>query len=158
MEMKLILSSNAKGWNFSENFITEKAMNEPEPWEFGYAAGASRPLVASGRGRRSARCAWSIGKARRGEMYGGLGTTDGFGLKADVALCGAGGEIGHSSAALGPFRAGFWELNDNSLGVLWRVGVNYEFQQFFSRLKRGGRDEHGGGWACAGVALVAWRR
>jgi hypothetical protein len=31
IETKLILSSNAKGWNFSENFIAEKAVNETEP-------------------------------------------------------------------------------------------------------------------------------
>ena len=35
LEMKLILSSNAKGWNISENFIAEKNLNESEPWEFG---------------------------------------------------------------------------------------------------------------------------
>jgi len=31
LEEKLILSSNIKGWNLSENFISEKALNEPEP-------------------------------------------------------------------------------------------------------------------------------
>src|SRR5271154_360642 len=51
MELKLILSSNVRGWNFSENFIAEKALNESEPWEFGYALGVSRPLslVAGGK-------------------------------------------------------------------------------------------------------------
>src|SRR6201995_604012 len=43
LEMKLILSSDVKGWNISENFITEKAFSS-EPWEFGYALGVSRPL------------------------------------------------------------------------------------------------------------------
>ena len=28
LEEKLILSSNVKGWNLSENFISEKALNE----------------------------------------------------------------------------------------------------------------------------------
>ena len=32
-ELKLILSSNLKAWNISENFIAEK---NPTPWEFGY--------------------------------------------------------------------------------------------------------------------------
>src|ERR1700749_4513811 len=42
LELKLILSSNTRGWNISENFIAEKDLNEPEPWEFGYALGVSR--------------------------------------------------------------------------------------------------------------------
>ena len=44
LELKLILSSNVRGWNISENFISEKNLTEPEPWEFGYAFGVSRPL------------------------------------------------------------------------------------------------------------------
>ena len=48
IEGKLILSSNVKGWNISENFIAEKAVNESEPWEFGYALAASRPLALVG--------------------------------------------------------------------------------------------------------------
>jgi hypothetical protein len=32
LEMKLILGSNFHGWNVSENFITEKDLNESEPW------------------------------------------------------------------------------------------------------------------------------
>src|SRR5271166_5421230 len=34
LEEKLILSSNVKGWNISENFISEKNITKPEPWEF----------------------------------------------------------------------------------------------------------------------------
>ena len=135
MEMKLILSSNAKGWNFSENFITEKAMNEPEPWEFGYAAGASRPLSLRAGAKECALCLehWWAGA----EMYGGLGTTDGFGLKATSHYV---APTVRWDIPRGPsiaFSPGFG-LNDNSLGVLWRVGVQYEFQLFFSRFKRGG--------------------
>src|SRR5437016_4278604 len=43
-ELKLILSSNFKGWNVSENIIAEKNL-AGEPWEFGYAIGVSRPLA-----------------------------------------------------------------------------------------------------------------
>ena len=52
-ELKLILSSNFKGWNVSENLISEKNLNN-SPWEFGYAVGVSRPLalVASLEGLR----------------------------------------------------------------------------------------------------------
>ena len=38
LEMKLILGSNFKGFNFSENFIAEKEFSS-DPWEFGYALG-----------------------------------------------------------------------------------------------------------------------
>src|ERR1043166_1209844 len=43
VELKLILGSNFKGWNVSENFIAEKNL-AAEPWEFGYAVAVSRPL------------------------------------------------------------------------------------------------------------------
>jgi hypothetical protein len=43
IETKLILSSNVRGWDISENLIAEKNL-AAEPWEFGYAFGASRPL------------------------------------------------------------------------------------------------------------------
>lgn len=57
LEEKLILSSNIKGWNLSENFISEKALNEPEPWEFGYAGSVAtsrtRRLTSTTAARRS---------------------------------------------------------------------------------------------------------
>ena len=43
LELKLILGSNFRGWNISENIIAEKNLSN-EPWEFGYAWGVSRPL------------------------------------------------------------------------------------------------------------------
>ena len=36
LELKLILGSNFKGWNVSENFLFVKNL-AGEPWEFGYA-------------------------------------------------------------------------------------------------------------------------
>jgi len=51
MEGKLILSSDVKGWNISENMIAEKAVNGSDPWEFGYAIGASRPLSLRARAK-----------------------------------------------------------------------------------------------------------
>jgi hypothetical protein len=44
LEGKLILSSDFKGWNISENFITARNLGH-DPYEFGYAAGGSRALV-----------------------------------------------------------------------------------------------------------------
>ena len=77
MEGKLILSSNPKGWNISENLITEKDMMGGA-WEFGYALGVSRPLalVASSRSCTFCRQNFSAGT----EMYGGLATVHDFGL------------------------------------------------------------------------------
>ena len=71
-ELKLILSSNLKAWNISENFISEKNLGH-EPWEFGYALGAARPLRALGSGRP---CVFCLEKLMAGaEAYGGLGDT-----------------------------------------------------------------------------------
>lgn len=136
MELKLILSSNAKGWNFSENFLTEKNMSGGDPWEFGYAVGASRPLALVAQGRACTLCRENLTAGV--EMYGGLGTTDGLGLH----------DTSHYVAPVvgldlprGPtlrFSPGFG-LNGNSMGVLWRAEVSYEFQQFFSRARRGGK-------------------
>lgn len=131
-ELRLILSSNAKGWNFAENFIAEKNL-AGEPWEFGYALGVSRPLslVASAKACTLCRENFSLGA----EMYGGLGDRYSFGFS-------------HTSHYLAPtvsFRvpegptfnfspsAG---LNHNSHGMLLRFGVSYELNQFASMLRR----------------------
>ena len=54
-ELKLILSSNVKDWNISENFIAEKNLGH-EPWEFGYAVGATRPLRSRASGKPCTFC------------------------------------------------------------------------------------------------------
>ncbi len=59
IETKLILSHQDHGWNTSGNLIAEKNL-AGNPWEFGYALGASHPL---------ARENFSAGI----EAYGGLG-------------------------------------------------------------------------------------
>lgn len=128
MEMKLILSSYFKSWNISENFIAEKAMNESEPWEFGYALGVARPLSNYAGSHNCAFCRQNL--TAGGEMYGGLGTSDGFGLKATSHYIGP--SLGldlqgrFPSVAFSPQ----FGLNDNSVGVLWRFKVSYEIQQF----------------------------
>src|SRR3984957_1119384 len=72
LETKLILSSDYKGWNISENFIGEKNLGH-EPWEFGYAAGASRPLRLAAAPQYCNFCSenFLVGV----EFYGGLGTS-----------------------------------------------------------------------------------
>jgi hypothetical protein len=133
MELKLILSSNTHGWNISENFIAEKALNESEPWEFGYALGASRPLSLTAGSKACVFCRENFSAGV--EMYGGLGTTDGFGWKQTSQYL---APILQFNIPRGPsigFEPAFG-LNANSVGVLWRFKVSYEFELFFSRLRR----------------------
>ena len=77
VELKLILSSNFKGWNVAENMIAEKNI-AGEPWEFGYAVAVSRPLslAASPNACRFCRENFAMGA----ELYGGLGDRYSFGL------------------------------------------------------------------------------
>ncbi len=126
LEGKLILSSNAKGWNFSENVIAEKNLMGG-PWEFGYAIGASRPLALVAQARRCALCRehWSVGA----EIYGGLGTTASPGLHDTSHY--AGPTVSYSPPR-GPRVdcSPQFGLNHNSAGVLWRFKLSYEIQQF----------------------------
>jgi hypothetical protein len=130
LELKLILSSNTHGWNISENFITEKALNESEAWEFGYALGVARPLSLTA-GRRN--CTFCRENFQAGvELYGGLGTTDGFGWKQTSQYL---APIIQLNIPKGPsigFEPAFG-LNANSVGVLWRFKVSYEIEQIFGR-------------------------
>ncbi len=77
LELKLILSSDYKGWNFSENLITEKNV-EHGPWEFGYSLGFSRPLQLAASPNPCRLCAENI--LLGAELYGGLGDHKAFGL------------------------------------------------------------------------------
>ena len=77
LELKLILSSTVKGWNFAENIIAAKNLSN-QPWEFGYALGASRPLALKASAKRCSFCRENITAGV--EMYGGLGDRYSFGL------------------------------------------------------------------------------
>ena len=131
-ELKLILSSNVKGWNISENLIAEKNL-KAEPWEFGYAIGVSRPLslLASPNACRFCRENFSVGA----ELYGGLGDRYSFGLHDTshylapvVNFRMPNGPVFKASPGIG--------LNSHSHGIALRFGVAYEFDQIFSRLRR----------------------
>ena len=133
VEGKLILSSYARGWNFSENMIAEKAVNGNNPWEFGYALAASRPLALAGSPKLCVLCGQNI--AAGAELFGGLGTRYTFGLNRTqhyaaptIALNTPLGWTFKFSPELG--------LNDNSVGVLWRFGTSYEIQQFRDMFRR----------------------
>ena len=130
-ELKLILSSNVKGWNIAENMIAEKNL-AGEPWEFGYAVAVSRPLslTASPNACRFCRENFALGA----ELYGGLGDRYSFGLHdtshylaPTLAFRMPNGPTFSLSPAAG--------LNSNSHGFLLRFGVAYEINQFVSRLR-----------------------
>jgi hypothetical protein len=129
IETKLILSGNARGWNIAVNLIGVKNLRA-EPWEFGYAAGASRPLALAASPGPCTFCRENFSAGV--ELFGGLGTWREFGLHG-------------ASHYLAPVIA--WELpsgpklafspafglNGNSHGVLFRFGVFYEVEQIFGR-------------------------
>ena len=133
IETKLILSSDYHDWNISENFIAAKNFSVSEGVEFGYSFGFFRPLsrLASGTECRLCRENFIVGI----EMYGGLGSTLGFGVR-------------HTAHYGAPVMS--WMLTDNSSlrfspafgltnqsnPVLIRFGYSYEFQGFGSRMSR----------------------
>ncbi len=133
IETKLILSSNIKGWNLSENFIAEKALNESEAWEFGYALAGSRPLALAGSAKSCTFCRQNF--AAGAELFGGLGTSDGFGVAQTEQYLGPTIALNTPSGFTYKFSPEFG-LNDNSAGVLWRFGVSYEIQQFRDLFRR----------------------
>ena len=135
IEAKLILSSHFKGWTIAENFIAEKNIRH-EPYEFGYAAGVSRPLALAARPERCNLCPenFQVGV----ELYGGLGTHADFGLHETshyiaptVAWTLANGVMFKVSPGFG--------LTDNSAGFLMRFGVSFEIAQFGRRHSGGGQ-------------------
>ena len=125
LEAKLILSSHFKGWTIAENFIAEKNVRHA-PFEFGYAAGISRPFALAA---RPDRCNFCPENFQAGvEMYGGLGTHDSFGvhetshyLAPTVAWTLANGTTFKLSPGFGVTGA--------SAGFLLRFGVSYEVAQ-----------------------------
>jgi hypothetical protein len=132
VELKLILSSTVKGWNFSENVLAGKNLSN-HPWEFGYALGASRPLAMKASATRCSFCPQNF--VAGVEMYGGLGDRYSFGLK-------------DTSHYLAPVMA--WNLpsdwtlrlspgfglNDNSHRFLLRWGISREISGFGEMVTR----------------------
>src|SRR6059036_2619242 len=133
LETRLILSSTAHDWNISENFIVEKNLSENEGFEFGYALAVARPLatLASAKNCRFCRENFIAGV----ELYGGLGTTQGFGSH----------DTAHYAAP-----AISWQISDNtslrfspaiglthgSSPALLRLGYSYEIRGFSTKLAR----------------------
>jgi hypothetical protein len=132
IELKLILSSTFKGWNFTENTLAAKNLSN-SPWEFGYALGASRPLALKASAKRCSLCRQNfIGGA---EMYGGLGDRHSFGLRETSHYLAP--VLGWNLPSGWTFRVspGFG-LNDNSHRFLARWGVSREITGFGSMVSR----------------------
>lgn len=133
VETKLILSSDVRGWNISENFIAEKNLIEPDPWEFGYAFGANRPLALAASPRD---CNFCRENFRAGfEMFGGLGDRHNFTFRGTshyfaplIAWSLTNGTTLRFSPAFG--------LTAQSHRALIRVGISYELPAFGRRVQQ----------------------
>jgi hypothetical protein len=132
LESKLILSSDVRHWNVSENFVFEKNFSESEGVEFGYALGVARPLASADSGTH---CVWCRRSVAAGlEMYGGLGSTHGFGLHdtSHYVAPVVSWNIGENSTL--HFSPGFG-VTAGSSPVLLRVGYSYQIEGFGGKVK-----------------------
>ena len=131
-ETRLILSSNLKAWNISENFIAEKNLGHA-PWEFGYAVGATRPLRARASGRACTFCAEKF--VAGVEAYGGLGDTWSLTLRDTSQYIAplVGWQLPKGMRL--SFSPGFG-LTSTSLDRVYRVGFAYELNQVSSWFHR----------------------
>jgi len=126
IELKLILSRNYKGWNFTENTLAVKNLSN-QPWEFGYALGASRPLALKAAAHR---CNFCLQHFIAGvEMYGGLGDRYSFGLH-DTSQYLAPGLAWNLPSGWTLRIEPTFGLNGNSHQFLLRWGVAYEISGF----------------------------
>jgi hypothetical protein len=133
LEFKLLLSKSFKGWNVAVNPLATKNLSPSDPWEFGYAIGASRPLALKASPQRCNLCRENFVAGI--EMYGGLGDTQSLGLH----------DTSHylAPAAAWNLRSGWtfrlspgFGLNDNSHRLLLRWGVSREFSGFGEMIGR----------------------
>ena len=132
LEFKLILSSSVKGWNFAENMIASKNLSN-QPWEFGYALGASRPLALKASAKRCSFCRENF--IAGVEMYGGLGDRYSFGLNNTSHYVAPVVAWNLPSDWTLRLSTGFG-LNGNSHVFLLRWGVSREITGFGSAVSR----------------------
>lgn len=132
MELKLILSSTFKGWNFTQNTLAAKNLSN-EPWEFGYALGASRPLALKASAKRCTLCRQNF--IAGFEMYGGLGDRYHFGLHDTSHYVAPVLAWNLPSGWTLRISTGFG-LNDNSHQLLLRWGASREITGFGSMVGR----------------------
>ncbi len=127
LECKLLLSKSFKGWNVAVNPIATKNLSPSEPWEFGYAVGASRPLALKTSPNRCTFCRENF--IAGVEIYGGLGDADSFGLHDTSHYLAPAVAWNLPSGWTLRISPGFG-LNGNSHRLLLRWGVSREFAGF----------------------------
>ena len=131
LELKLILSSMVRGWNFTENTLAAKNLANA-PWEFGYALGASHALGEKG----STPCSFCRQNLTAGvELYGGLGDRHSFGLHDTSHYVAPVMAWSLPSDWCVRLSAGFG-LNDNSHRLIVRWGVSRDIDGFGSMVRR----------------------
>ena len=127
LETKLLLSKTLKGWNLAENTLAAKNLTGGNPWEFGYAVGASRPLALKASVHRCNFCRQNF--VAGVELFGGLGDRNSFGLHETshyLAPVAAWNMPSNWTLRLSPE----FGLNHNSHQFLLRWGVSREFSGF----------------------------
>ncbi|HEV3207316.1 MAG TPA: hypothetical protein VGZ28_10205 [Terriglobales bacterium] len=135
LELRLILGSNYRGWNISENIISEKNLSN-EPWEFGYAWAVSRPLKLAASAHN---CTFCGEKFQAGvEMYGGLGDRYSFGTRQTSHYLGPTINWEAPNGMTLSFSPQ-WGLNDYSFPHLFRFGISYEIDPIWGRFWRSAR-------------------
>jgi hypothetical protein len=133
LELKLLLSKTFNGWNFAVNPLATKNLLPSEPWEFGYAIAASRPLTLNA---SASSCNFCRENFIAGvELYGGLGDTESFGLHETSHYLAPVAAWNLPSGWTVRLSPGFG-LNDNSHQLLLRWGLSYEFTGFGERVRR----------------------
>jgi hypothetical protein len=133
LELKLLLSKTFNGWNFAVNPLATKNLLPSEPWEFGYAIGASRPLALNASANSCNFCRENF--IAGVELYGGLGDTQSFGLHETSHYLAPAVAWNLPSGWTIRLSPGFG-LNDDSHRLLMRWGLSYEFTGFGERLSR----------------------
>jgi hypothetical protein len=138
LEFKLLLSKSFKGWNVAVNPLMTKNLSPSNPWEFGYAVGANRPLALKASPERCTFCRENL--AMGVEMYGGLGDTQSLGLHQTSHYLAPVAAWNLPSGWTLRVSPGFG-LNDNSHRLMMRWGVSREFSGFGETMGRlfGGR-------------------
>jgi len=132
LETKLILSSDYKGWNISENFISEKNLGH-RPWEFGYAVGLSRPLALAASPRPCNFCAENF--VAGVEFYGGLGTSKSLTTSGTSHYAAPILQWQLPQGVSFSVSPGFG-LNSDSHRLLLRWGVTYEFEGIGDKVRK----------------------
>jgi hypothetical protein len=132
LETKLILSSQIRGWNVSENIIGVKNIHEGV-WEFGYAFGMSRPLALAASADACTFCRENFNAGV--ELYGG------FGEWGNTTLRGTSQYVAPVLAWNLPSGTTFrvspgFGLTGESHDMLIRFGVSHEISGFGQQVRK----------------------